>query len=1211
MRFREIFRYEFAYQARRVSNWLFAFVLVDISFLLTKENFLADAMLDDFYINSPFVVAMVTVFATMLWVLIGGSTAGEATARDVESLMHPLVYTQPVTKLEYLGGRFLAVLAINLLIINAAPLGVIMATFWPGVDPEVIGPFRFAAFARPWLFIALPNVFSVTALQFAFSTIGRRATLAYVASVAVFFSTYILSGIFIGAIGKPEIAHFTDAIGIITVVSDIANNWTPIEKSHRLLELNGSFLLNRITWVSIGFAALLITYIRFRFEHVTVSRNVIAQLAPHWLRGLFRAIPRFEVPDYPHPRVTTASENITPTFDLRSRLRQVLLITSTSYRKITFGGLGIWLWLLSGLFAFIFIPENMELDSIPQLAKPELVVNFLTGPLNKLASPWIIIPLFLLIYTGELVWREREAGLGELTDSKPVPEWIFFLGRFFALALIAITWLSILMVAGLLIQLRMGYPLFDIPFYLKAFYGFQLTEYLLFIVLAITVHVFVNHKYIAHLVVLVAYAFILLGFMLGLEHKMLMYGVSPPWSYTEMRSFGTSAGPWIWFKFYWASWALLLAVIARLFWVRSKDNNFRVRWVVAKGRFKGGTVLIAAAAIMLVVIIGGYVFYNTNILHEYRSEAGYAKRLAQYEHLYGRYRNTPQPIINTFSLKIDIHPKTRTADVRGQYELVNMTDFVIDTIHVENAAGVETTSLKLDQSSIISEDRELRHNIYKLTKPLQPGDIIHLDFQLHYETHGFTVIGTSSDVLANGTKFTNEWFPVIGYQAMRELYSPGDRRKNGLKPRPIVPSLYDSTARGTKGDSQPINVETEITTDEGQTAIAPGVLQETSTKDGRTYFKYSTTAPISNSFGIFSAKYEINESTWTDSTTGRKVVVQVFHSPGHDNNVARMMKSARASLDFYSERYGEYRYPILKFIEYPGHGAGMHAEPMEITFQEGFSAWDPDNDPENLDLIFGIVGHEVAHQFQAPLAFAEGAPILSESFAWYCSMGVVERTYGHDHLRKLLRFMREPYPYQPIKLGVPLLRGLDPYLSYRKGPFALYALTEYIGRKNVDSAMHVFLDKFRSGESPRATTLDLYAELKKVTPDSVQYLLHDLFEKNTFWELETEKATVSRLDSTTWQVTMDVKARKIEVDSAGVETEIPMKSEWLEVGVFENRALSRPPILITKRQIDSGDQTISIEVKSAIKPERVAIDPYHVLIDLDTDNNYKRIRDEK
>ena len=55
--------------------------------------------------------------------------------------------------------------------------------------------------------------------------------------------------------------------------------------------------------------------------------------------------------------------------------------------------------------------------------------------------------------------------------------------------------------------------------------------------------------------------------------------------------------------------------------------------------------------------------------------------------------------------------------------------------------------------------------------------------------------------------------------------------------------------------------------------------------------------------------------------------------------------------------------------------------------------------------------------------------------------------------------------------------------------------------------------------------MDLYRELKAVTPDSFQYLLHDLFETNTFWELERERATAQQTEGGTWQVTLAVRAR--------------------------------------------------------------------------------------
>ena len=80
------------------------------------------------------------------------------------------------------------------------------------------------------------------------------------------------------------------------------------------------------------------------------------------------------------------------------------------------------------------------------------------------------------------------------------------------------------------------------------------------------------------------------------------------------------------------------------------------------------------------------------------------------------------------------------------------------------------------------------------------------------------------------------------------------------------------------------------------------------------------------------------------------------------------------------------------------------------------------------------------------------------------------------------------------------------------------------------AALRRLLEKDGSGTPPLPTSLDLYRELQAVTPDSLQYLLHDLFEANTYWELETEQAAAVQTEVGTWQVTLDVRARKVVVD---------------------------------------------------------------------------------
>jgi hypothetical protein len=147
------------------------------------------------------------------------------------------------------------------------------------------------------------------------------------------------------------------------------------------------------------------------------------------------------------------------------------------------------------------------------------------------------------------------------------------------------------------------------------------------------------------------------------------------------------------------------------------------------------------------------------------------------------------------------------------------------------------------------------------------------------------------------------------------------------------------------------------------------------------------------------------------------------------------------------------------------------------------------------------------------------------------------------------------------------------------------------------------------------TTLDLYRELKAVTPDTFQSLLHDLFEANTYWELEVAQATANQTANGTWQVTLNVKARKLVVDSAGVEIEVPM-DDLIEIGIYAEG--DRPPGLdvepigdsgqpfhAQRHRIRSGQQTITVTTSRA--PTSAVIDPDRLLIELATADNTTRV----
>lgn len=1200
MKLWEIFRFELAYQVRRAWPWLIFAVLAVFAFLMTRDNSLAEALYDDFFLNSPFAVAKTTVAGSLIWLLVAAVVAGEAAARDVATGMHPLTYTVSVSKAEYLGGRFLAALVLNASILLAVQAGILLAVYLPGVDAEVIGPFRPAAYLTAYAFIALPNAFVATALQFSLALRSGRPMAGYLGSVLLFFMSYVFS-IFLLFQGRQDLANLLDPIGVHFILSELSHLWTPVEKSWRLIELEGTVLTNRLLWLGAALGAVSVTYLRFRFAHRTESS--------WWRRGTRRQDTRSPMPA--GLGVTASAPLSVPqvprTFGFAIQVRQALAIARTSFRTIATSWAGLALLTAIPLLTVLVVLDQMESEGVALIPTTVRVLNELTGPLSAdpLANElnrWVIVPLLLVFFAGELVWREREAGLGELTDATPVPEWVPFLGKLLGLGLVLAVFMALLMAAGMLAQAILDHQSFEPGLYLKILFGLQLPEYLLFALLALGVHVLVDQKYIGHLVAILTYVFIAAASLFGVEHNLLIYGAGPGWSYSEMRGFGASLGPWLWFKLYWAAWALLLAVVARLLWVRGRERGLGVRLRLARRRFTRPTAWTAAAAVGLILTVGGFIFYNTNVLNEYLSTSGAGELRAEYERRYRRYEGIPQPRLTGTRLHVEIDPDRRKVEIRGTYRLVNRSAVAIDSIHLATARRVETGAVAFDRTAkLVAADDEHGHRIYALERPLLPGEPLRLDFEVRVAPRGFRNSGVDTSVAANGTFFTNgDWLPALGYQRSRELTSAADRREHGLAPRPLIASLYDAGARKDRGGA--IAFEAVVGTREDQVAVAPGALRRTWTEGGRRYFHYSTGGPAGNEHAFFSAGYAVHEARWKD------VAIRIFHHPGHTAHLDRMVRGIRASLDYYTRQFGPYRYGHISVVERPGNGTGMHAEAGMLTYAEGFSLYDPKDDPESLDLPFAIVAHEMAHQWTVPYANVEGAPVMSESVAWYYAMKAVENARGLGHLRRLLSWMRQPHRYPPIRRGEPLLRGLDPYLSYRKGPFALYALSEYIGEERVHEALRRLLEKHRPEEAPLATTLDLYRELQAVTPESLRYLLHDLFEVNTYWELATERATAEPAGGGAWRVTLHLRARKVVYDEAGAETEVPME-DWVEVGVFaaagEGEASGRA-LHLQKHRVRSGRQTVTVTVPR--KPVRGGLDPNHLLIDLEMEDNLAEVK---
>lgn len=492
------------------------------------------------------------------------------------------------------------------------------------------------------------------------------------------------------------------------------------------------------------------------------------------------------------------------------------------------------------------------------------------------------------------------------------------------------------------------------------------------------------------------------------------------------------------------------------------------------------------------------------------------------------------------------------------------------------------------------------HHVYELATPLAPGETTRLHFEVALESAGFANDSIDSSIVPNGTALAGDaWLPAIGYQPDRELRAAAARQAHGLPARPMVAPLEDEIARADAARGARVRVESTVSTDADQVAVAPGRLVRTWTTNGRRHFQFATDAPIRNDYVFFSAAYAVRSARWND------VAIEVLHHPTHAANVDRMIDSVRASLSYLTRVFGPYPHGQLRLIERPGGAVLLHASPINIYYEEPFALLKPDADGRAIDLVFAVVAHEVAHQWWGNTlipADVEGAALLTETLAWDSALAVVERTHGKAHLERLLDVMRDVYLTPRAYAQEPLVRATDAFLAYRKGPFAMHAMRQSIGSEAVDDALGQLLDRHASGAPPLATSLDLYRALEAVTPADARPLLADLFLTNTFWHVAVRDARAEALGSGQWQVTIDVDARKAVVDRNGVETDAPM-DDLITIGAFA--ADAEPELHAERRRVRTGRQRLSFT--TPFRPARAGIDPRHLLIDTNGDDNVMNV----
>jgi len=1195
--------FEFRQRLSRISTYVYFLVFAALSclFILSAGGGIPGSTVEfgtggKVLVNSPYALDVIITFISFFGVVVTAALAGQATYQDVDNRCTDFFFTAPITKFDYLGGRFLGSLAIQLLIFSSVGLGAWIGTRLPWLDASRLGTQILAAYLQPYLTLVLPNLVLLTAIFFGLGALNKRMLPVYAGSVILLIGYFVASqlstNLTVGVSGA-----LADPFGG-NAVDRLTQYWTPFQRNTQLIPFSGILVWNRILWLGVGALVLLFTCFKFSFAYATQSKgktNIAAEPAENGAPVASMAIP--------------VSHSV---FSATQSFGQFVSLTRIQFSETVKNVFFIVLMLAGGLFA-IFTANGIN-NPFSTHTYP------VTYQMIELSTAGFFLFAFAIItfYAGELVWRERDAGISQIVDALPVQRWVIFTSKLVSLMLIEVLIVLVTMGAGLIVQILHDYRRFQFGLYFTDLFGVRLVQFWILCVLALLVHTIINNKYVGHFVMVLYFIATIALPGMGLQNYLYRFGQSPPYTYSDMNGYGPFAAPLLWYRLYWAIAAILLAILTNLLWIRTTESSWRVRMQLVAQRLSRPAIAGFVVCFLVFLGVGSFIFYNTDILNPYRTTWKVDEERAQYEKRYLKYKGQPQPLITDVNVQVDLNPKQGSARVAGRMMIENRTSAPINrvslTIWPADLAPIPMPHLKITQLAFdggqtpVLQDDSVGFYVYQLPTAILPHGRVGLNFDLTCSNVGFVNSTPNTDIVNNGSFLNSSYVPFIGYEQDVELTDDSTRHKHGLDKAKRMPKLEDVAARQINGvttDADWINFEGTVSTDPDQIAILPGYLQKEWVENGRRYFHYKMDAPILAIASVNSARYAVRRDRWRD------VNLEIYYQPGHEFDLDRMMDGMKSTLDYASANFSPFQFHQERIIEFPRYGTFAESFPNTIPYSEaiGFITYVDPKDPEAIDIPFYVTAHEVGHQWwahQVVGAKVEGATSIYETLAQYTALMVMKHRYGDRSMRKFMRYELENYlrGRAQERNEEPPLERVDEnqgYVHYGKGAVVMYALQDYIGEENVNKGLADFVKEFAFKGPPYPVSLDLVAALKKYTPPEYQYLYDDMWENVTLYDNRARSAKYVQTSNGKYEVDLLLEARKVRADAKGQDHPVPLH-DWIDVGILDKQGNY---LYLQKHKIEKDQTELTLLVDK--QPAEAGIDPLNKLIDRNPEDNVMKV----
>jgi ABC-2 type transport system permease protein len=1205
--FYEILRFELRHLLRSPSVWIYSSVLLLLAFLFIHVlagafGGIAIALSgDNTHINSESMLSLILSLLSLLGTFIAAIIAGRVATKEFECNSFSQSFTLPVTRFQYISGKYVSVFLITLLIFAFAALGIFAGTAMPYLDQKMMGEFRLLNYLYPFLNIIAINVFLLTAFFFSLGLLTRSIVSVWT-GVVLLYGFYWAAMHFLNEYNHQQLAVLLDPFGIAGCLS--ANTGQSADQLNKGITDKSHFLLyNRCLWSLVALTVLVLTLIRFKFRFSPATgfshfrrRKGAEEFKPA------SQVPYMKInlpPVHAHHNLKTAFQKFI------HLIRHECRITCKS---LSFKIIGLVL-LVVVFTASKAIGKIYDTETYP-------VTCSITEIFMEATK--LIIFVVITLFSGEMVWRDRILNTHYVGDTLPLSTGIKLGSKIFAMVIVILGIFMFEILAGMITQWSRDYHTYEPVLYLKYFFGIKLPEVMLTVLLAFSIQIFSPGKYTGYFVMIVYYLWNTYFAETVLQHNLLVYNSGPPMLYSDLDGFGYQPLAFFAFKLYWFLFISIPLLVGSRIYPSGTEIGYRNRWLKLKqsiGRQNKSLFITCCLAFLATGIV---LFYQINVKNEFTTTWQEEERSAQYEKKYATLSDKEQPVVKSTRIYAEVYPENGGFHEKSESWLKNEGIQPIFELYL-NYNENNVSSITFNRS-VTPGLRDTKCNFYSylFDKGIQPGDSVLLSYCYENHVHGIANNGITGPARGNGS-FIECNVVAIGYQRDAELQLNRIREKHNLPQKDRYELSYDDP-KGIKingiGAKSLIRFDLTAGTSTDQTILAPGELsgQWKDTLRNRNYFHYTACRPVNNLYTLVSARYAVVEDTWIPAdSTAQPVKLRIYYHPSHTYALKSIMNGMKEALTYCSSHYSPFQYKSLCIAEFPRFSSFAQSFPGLIPFSEsiGFvadlravnmnNASVLNDATTTIDYPFFVTAHEVAHQWWAHQvcgADVEGSSFLIETMAQYSSLMTMKHHYGENKMRKFLsvevfqylnyrnRENREERPLETVLSG-------QTEIYYRKGGVLMYALQDYLGEEKVSKVLHDFILKYAFKNAPYPTAHELIDDLEKVTPDSLKYLIHDWFKTITLYQNKIIKAAYSRNEDLEYSISFTTTIHKFQYDEKGTEKETAVK-DYIEFGMYDTQGKE---IFLKKLLVKQGENKFTIHLGR--RPETLVLDPYNKLLDKD------------